>query len=178
MLVCVFLLPFARETAGAARIRHFLLPLLSRDDDTQTSGASRRENVDVYLLFEIRIEIPFRHCEFVRCRPRGRRRWTKQTPRSSPGLTGRPVFQRRSCSNEKPRRTGSPGQAGRRQSCCGRRRASPGFRSLVVRATTPSQSHPTRRSAPRDRAAGSAAILFRRCGRDARPEFHSSPAAF
>jgi hypothetical protein len=55
-------LPFARETAGAARIRHFLLPLLSRDDDTQPSGASRRENVDVCLLFEIRIEIPLRHC--------------------------------------------------------------------------------------------------------------------
>jgi hypothetical protein len=30
--------------------------------ETQTSGVSRRENVDVYLLFEIRIEIPFRHC--------------------------------------------------------------------------------------------------------------------
>src|SRR5882724_1069618 len=56
MLVCVFFACFAREPAGAARIRHFLLPLLSRDDDTQTSGASRRENVDVYLLFEIRIE--------------------------------------------------------------------------------------------------------------------------
>jgi hypothetical protein len=37
--------------------------LLSRDDDTQTSGVSRRENVDVYLLFEIRIEILFRHGE-------------------------------------------------------------------------------------------------------------------
>jgi hypothetical protein len=47
MLVCVFFASFARETAGAARIRHFLLPLLSRDDDTQTSGVSRRENVDV-----------------------------------------------------------------------------------------------------------------------------------
>jgi hypothetical protein len=34
-----------------------------RDDDTQTSGVSRRENVDVYLLFEIRIEFPVRHCE-------------------------------------------------------------------------------------------------------------------
>jgi hypothetical protein len=31
--------------------------------ETQTSGASRRENVDVYLLFEIRIEFPFRHGE-------------------------------------------------------------------------------------------------------------------
>ena len=46
------LLPIARETAGAARIRHSLLPLL-RDNETQTSGVSRRENVDVYLLFEI-----------------------------------------------------------------------------------------------------------------------------
>jgi len=31
--------------------------------ETQTSGVSRRENVDVYLLFEIGIETPFRHCE-------------------------------------------------------------------------------------------------------------------
>ena len=46
------ILPFARETAGAARIRHSLLPLL-RDNDTQTSGVSRRENADAHLLFEI-----------------------------------------------------------------------------------------------------------------------------
>jgi hypothetical protein len=52
MLVCVFFACFARETAGAARIRHFLLPLW-RDNETQTSGVSRCENVDVYLLFEI-----------------------------------------------------------------------------------------------------------------------------
>jgi len=51
----IFVLPFARETAGAARIRHSLLPLL-RDNETQTSGASRRENADVYPLFDIRIE--------------------------------------------------------------------------------------------------------------------------
>jgi hypothetical protein len=50
------LLHFARETAGAARIRHSLLPHFSRDDETQTSGASRRENADVYPLFDIRIE--------------------------------------------------------------------------------------------------------------------------
>jgi hypothetical protein len=31
----------------------FPAPLLSRDNDTQTSGASRRENADAYLLFEI-----------------------------------------------------------------------------------------------------------------------------
>src|SRR5258707_15166094 len=51
----IFVLPFARETAGAARIRHSLLPL-RRDTETQTSGVFRRGNVDVYLLFEIRIE--------------------------------------------------------------------------------------------------------------------------
>src|SRR6267142_409687 len=58
----IFVLPFARETAGAARIRHSLLPLL-RDNETQTSGVSRRANADVYLLFEIRIEMSLRHCE-------------------------------------------------------------------------------------------------------------------
>ena len=50
--VQLFLYHFAHETAGAARIRHSLLPL-RRDNDRQTSGASRRENADVYLLFEI-----------------------------------------------------------------------------------------------------------------------------
>ena len=29
--------------------------LILRDNEMQTSGASRRENADVYLLFEIRI---------------------------------------------------------------------------------------------------------------------------
>jgi hypothetical protein len=52
----IFFLPFAHETAGAARIRHSLLPRFEGDNDTQTSGASRRENADVYLLFDIRIE--------------------------------------------------------------------------------------------------------------------------
>src|SRR5687767_10069346 len=47
---------FAHETAGAARIRHSLLPL-RRDNDRQTSGKSCRENVAAYLLFEIRIEV-------------------------------------------------------------------------------------------------------------------------
>src|ERR1700687_2597943 len=54
MLVCVFVTCFAHETAGAARVRHSLLPLLSRDNETQTSGTSRRENTDVYLV-EFRI---------------------------------------------------------------------------------------------------------------------------
>ena len=43
---------FAHETAGAARIRHSLLPLW-RDNDMQSSGGSCRENADVYPLFEI-----------------------------------------------------------------------------------------------------------------------------
>ncbi|MDO8398197.1 MAG: hypothetical protein Q7T45_10290, partial [Bradyrhizobium sp.] len=43
---------FAHETAGAARIRHSLLPR-SRENDMQTSGVFRRENVAVYLLFEV-----------------------------------------------------------------------------------------------------------------------------
>src|SRR4051812_17983646 len=42
---------FAHETAGAARIRHSLLPHLG-DNETQTSGTSCRENADVYPLFE------------------------------------------------------------------------------------------------------------------------------
>ena len=42
---------FAHETAGAARIRHSLLPRFSRDNDMQTSGKSCRENADVHLLF-------------------------------------------------------------------------------------------------------------------------------
>ena len=56
MLVCGFLLVhFAHEIAGAARIRHSLLPHFEGDNETQTSGVSRRENVAVYLLFEIGI---------------------------------------------------------------------------------------------------------------------------
>jgi len=46
-------LPIARETAGAARIRHSLLPRFSRENETQTSGESCRENAGAYLLFEI-----------------------------------------------------------------------------------------------------------------------------
>src|SRR4051794_33915366 len=46
-----FLRPYARETAGAARIRHSLLPHLG-DNETQTSGVLCRENAEAYLLFE------------------------------------------------------------------------------------------------------------------------------
>src|SRR3569833_4081585 len=42
------------------------------------------------------------------------------SPLSSPAQAGDPVFQRRSCSTEKPRRTGSPPARGM-TTCCGRR---------------------------------------------------------
>jgi hypothetical protein len=70
MLVCVFVACFARETAGAARIRHSLPPHFSGDNDPQTSGNSRREIADAYLLFEIRIKLSQRHCEERSCPPR------------------------------------------------------------------------------------------------------------
>jgi hypothetical protein len=50
MLVCVlYLVPMAHETAGAARIRHSLLPHRGRND-RQTSGYPCRENANVYLV--------------------------------------------------------------------------------------------------------------------------------
>ena len=60
--VQLFMHDFAHETAGAARIRHSLLPRL-RDNDTQTSGKSCRENADVYQVLEIETEMYPRHCE-------------------------------------------------------------------------------------------------------------------
>ena len=45
-------LPFAHETAGAARIRHSLLPPVGEDNDMHTSGAVRGENAGVCLLFD------------------------------------------------------------------------------------------------------------------------------
>jgi hypothetical protein len=49
MLVCVFYLHFARETAGAASTRLSLRPLLSGGRKmTQTSGALRREIVKLH----------------------------------------------------------------------------------------------------------------------------------
>jgi hypothetical protein len=47
---------FAHGTAGAARTRHSLRPLISRRKTSeQTSGDQRRETMKLYLLFEIRI---------------------------------------------------------------------------------------------------------------------------
>ena len=54
---------FAHETAGAARIRHSLLPhFFEGDNDMKTSGRSCRENAGPHL-YEIRIKMPPRHCE-------------------------------------------------------------------------------------------------------------------
>ena len=50
MLVCVFSSHFAHETAGAARIRHSLLPLL-RDGVMHNPDALRRG--DVYACLEL-----------------------------------------------------------------------------------------------------------------------------
>jgi len=54
MLVCVFHHLIAHETAGAARIRLSLRPLLFRGcESTQSSGASRREIAKHWLLSAI-----------------------------------------------------------------------------------------------------------------------------
>ena len=45
-----FLLPIAHETAGAACIRHSLLPLSSGENLRQTSGRSCREIADAYSV--------------------------------------------------------------------------------------------------------------------------------
>ena len=56
MLVCFFL--SAREAAGALDARHSLRPLIFwANGSCKTSGASRRENAEVYLKLERR------HCE-------------------------------------------------------------------------------------------------------------------
>src|ERR1700681_230536 len=54
MLVCVFFTHFAHGTAGAARIRHFLLPLLSRDTKRKprASPAARMWTCACCLKFE------------------------------------------------------------------------------------------------------------------------------
>jgi hypothetical protein len=53
MLVCVFSHNFARETAGAARTRHSLRPLISGADGSfNSSDASRREVAELHAIFE------------------------------------------------------------------------------------------------------------------------------
>ena len=83
-----------------ARVRFLFYPLHTRppvqrasgipcslislgDDDMQSSGAMRRENAEVYPLFEIDSEIYPRHCEERSCPPKpafGRRRMRRSNP--------------------------------------------------------------------------------------------------
>ena len=51
-----FLYPFCTRDRGCSAHPAFPAPSNLRDNETQTSGVSRRENVDVYLLFDIRID--------------------------------------------------------------------------------------------------------------------------
>ena len=44
---------FCTRDRGCSAHPAFPAPSNLRDNETQTSGVSRRENVDVYLLFEI-----------------------------------------------------------------------------------------------------------------------------
>jgi hypothetical protein len=46
-----FLVHLAHETAGAARTRHSLRPRIFEGEPCQASGASRRETVNVYLVY-------------------------------------------------------------------------------------------------------------------------------
>ena len=55
------LVQFAHETAGAARIRHSLLPHLVRDNDRQTSGNSCREKADAHPVFQTELKMYPRH---------------------------------------------------------------------------------------------------------------------
>ena len=55
-----FSLPIARETAGAARIRHSLRPLMSEGEEfqEQTSGSSCREIVEVRPMPDAVVLVP------------------------------------------------------------------------------------------------------------------------
>ena len=53
---CAFSLPILHTGPRVQRASGIPCSLQFEGHETQTSGVSRRENVDVYLLFEIRIE--------------------------------------------------------------------------------------------------------------------------
>ncbi len=57
-LVCVFLACFARETAGAARIRHFLLPLFSRGARLTCKPRAERAARRPMLICSLKSEPP------------------------------------------------------------------------------------------------------------------------
>ena len=62
---CAFSLPVLHTGPRVQRASGIPCSLSLEGNDTQTSGASRRENADLYLLFDIRIEFLPRYCEFV-----------------------------------------------------------------------------------------------------------------
>jgi hypothetical protein len=51
MLVCSFFAQLRTRDRGCSAHPAFPAPSFEGDNDRQTSGASRRENADVYLLF-------------------------------------------------------------------------------------------------------------------------------
>jgi len=86
----------AREASGASSARHSLRPLFRRARDSCTARAIHAAGT--------------RRCVWWI-----RTRYT--LTRHRPAWPGDPVFQRRLRIIERPRRTGSSGQAGRRQLC-------------------------------------------------------------
>jgi hypothetical protein len=58
MLVRALSVHIAHKTAGAARIRHSLRPLIfrGRENDLQTSGAMRRENANTHSAVIARLD--------------------------------------------------------------------------------------------------------------------------
>jgi len=62
MLMCALLLPIAHETAGAARIRHSLRPLMIEGEEfpANLGRVASREREGVCLLLENQISPSFR----------------------------------------------------------------------------------------------------------------------
>jgi len=88
MLVCDFRSAFCTRDRGCSAHPAFPAPSSSRDTirKPRASPAARMWTCIRCLTFE---SISASSLRVRSYRPRGRRRWTKQTPRSSPGLTGR-----------------------------------------------------------------------------------------
>src|SRR5687768_3272206 len=63
MLVCVITRAICTRDRGCSAHPAFPAPSILRDNDRQTSGKSRRENADVYLLFKAGSKLSQRHRE-------------------------------------------------------------------------------------------------------------------
>src|SRR5258705_3052132 len=117
MLVCLFY--FAYEAAGASSARHSLRPLFRRARDSCTARSnSRRGNAKVWLM---NANGPDSHSSSPGLPPSLKLRRAREIACPVEALAqtgpGDPVFHRRLRIIERPRRTGSSGQAGRRQLC-------------------------------------------------------------